>query len=163
MRPIYSPSPKATDSAMKPVIAFALSLVAGAVLHGYARAEAAYPVNPGYWEAQTSFMGLTSNTDRWCIQPKDISKFLAGPSNHIYHCTYPINTAANGQLHFNGSCVDKKGMEIKLRGDGQYTPTTLHMNATGSTEFLGLPISGDATADARFISADCPADAKAFK
>lgn len=147
---------------MKSTIAFA-SILAGCALFDAAHADPAYPINPGYWEAKTVYLGLISATDRWCIKPKDISKFLSGPSNHIYQCSYPINTAGGGQLHFEGACVDKHGQEIKLSGQGQYTPTTFHMDATGSGQFMGLPITGDATADAQFISAECPADAKSFK
>jgi len=121
------------------------------------------PINPGYWEAKTVFLGLISKTELWCIKPADIAKFLSGPSNHIYHCTYPTNTAANGLVHFEGVCVDKKGQEIKLKGDGDYTPTTMHMHASGSTHFLGIPVGGSAAADARFLSEACPPGAKSFK
>jgi hypothetical protein len=121
------------------------------------------PINPGYWEAHTVFLGLISKTERWCVKPADISKFLAGPSNHIYKCTYPVNRAEDGVIHFDGSCVDKKGQVIKLRGDGAYTPTTVSMKASGSTKFLGVPVSGGASANARFLSSECPVGAKAFK
>ena len=57
-------------------LAFVVSAPSGSTLFGSARAEPAYPINPGYWEATTTFLGMISNTDRWCIQPKDISKFL---------------------------------------------------------------------------------------
>ncbi len=144
---------------------FALTLAASAV----ARAAVAdpEPINPGYWEAKTVFLGLISQTDRWCIKPKDISKFLSGPSNHIYRCTYPINQVGDGRLHFDGTCVQTKNgkvvQTIKLRGDGEYTRTRLHMQAAGSMKVLGMPVSGDATGDAHFISDKCPADAKALK
>jgi hypothetical protein len=120
------------------------------------------PIQVGYWEAQTDWLGLKSGVDRWCVKPKDVSKFLSGPSNHIYHCTYPVSTAANGAIHFQGACVDKKGQEIKLRGDGAYTPTTVRMTASGSTKLLGIDVTGDASVNARLISPTCPPDAKAF-
>jgi len=120
------------------------------------------PIETGYWEAQTSWLGLSGSTEHWCVKPKDVAKFLAGPSNHIYHCTYPVSTASAGAIHFEGACVDKHGQEIKLRGDGQYTPTTMHMTASGSTSLLGLAIEGQASVDARFVSASCPADARNF-
>ena len=131
-------------------------------------AQGPYPINPGYWEAKTTFLGLISNTDRWCVKPKDIAKFLSGPSNHIYRCTYPINHVGEGRMHFDGTCIQTKHGQvrqtIKLHGDGQYTPTTMHMTASGKMKFLGMPVQRRASpADAHFISETCPADAKAFK
>ena len=153
---------------MKPHVAFIApplaALALGAALPlTVGHAESAYPINPGYWEATTTFLGLISNTDHWCIKPKDISKFLSGPSNHIYHCTYPENLAANGQLHFKGTCNDKHGYAGHLQGDGQYTPTTLHMNASGAFKFHGFMLPGSASIQGLFVSADCPAGVKAFK
>lgn len=121
------------------------------------------PIETGYWETQTAWLGLTGGADRWCIQPKDVSKFLSGPSNHIYHCVYPVSTAADGVIHFDGSCVDKHGQEIKLRGDGRYTPTSVHMTASGTAQLFGVPITGQASADAHLISSHCPPDAKTFR
>jgi hypothetical protein len=124
----------------------------------------AYPIDPGYWEAHTTYLGLFGATDRWCVKPKDIAKFLSGPSNHIYRCTYPINTAGDGKLHFEGSCADKKGdLKIKLTGDGAYTPTTLKMSAWASGAYHGFPVAGGASADATFIADQCPPGAKGFK
>lgn len=120
------------------------------------------PIQTGYWEAQTSWLGISTSTEHWCVKPKDVSKFLSGPSNHIYHCTYPVSTAGAGAIHFDGTCVDKHGQEVKLKGDGRYTPTTVHMTASGSTSLLGLQVQGEASVDAHFVSADCPADARNF-
>lgn len=119
-------------------------------------------IETGYWEARTNWLGLTGSTERWCVKPKDVAKFLSGPSNHIYHCTYPLSVAADGVIRFDGRCVDKKGQEIRLHGEGQYTPHTVHMAATGSTRLFGLDIAGQASVDARFISPTCPSDARDF-
>ena len=147
---------------MKTTLAF-IAAVALAAPAASALADSPYPINPGTWEVRTLFLGLVGGSERWCVKPQDISKFLSGPSNHIYHCTYPVNTAGDGALHFDGACVDKKGQEIKLRGHGDYTPTTLHMTAEGSTQYMGIPISGDATVVGHFLSEECPEGAKAFK
>ena len=152
---------------MKRPASLALSALAAAVAVSAAAHAQPYPINPGYWEAHTTFMGLLGSTDRYCIKPKDINKFLAGPSNHIYHCTYPDQVTADGRMHFKGSCVQKKHdkvmMVIDLQGDGAYTPTTVHMKANGSTHWNGIPLSGSASVDGHFLSDDCPADAKSFK
>jgi hypothetical protein len=145
----------------------ALATTGAAAMSTPVAAEGPYPINPGYWEAKTTFMGLISQTDRWCVKPKDIAKFLSGPSNHIYRCTYPINQVSGGRMHFDGTCIQTKHGQvrqtIKLHGDGEYTPTTMHMTASGKMTFLGMPVSGGASAQAHFISESCPADAKAFK
>jgi hypothetical protein len=145
----------------------ALTLALAALAPAIPARAQQYPINPGYWEAHTTFLGLIGSTDRYCIKPKDINKFLAGPSNHIYHCAYPDQVTADGRLHFKGSCIQKKRgkvvMVIALEGDGAYTPTTVMMKAHGSTHVLGLPVGGSASVDGHFISADCPADAKSFK
>jgi hypothetical protein len=128
-----------------------------------ARAQPPYPINPGTWEVRTLFLGLVGKTDRWCVQPRDIAKFLAGPNNHIYHCTYPENVTANGRLHFKGTCNDKHGYAGHLQGDGTYTQTTLHMDASGAFKFKGFMLPGSASVDGHFVSDDCPPDVKAFK
>jgi len=127
-----------------------------------------YPINPGHWQATTSFLGLPVATDNWCVQPKDIHKFLGGLSNHVYHCSYPLNTAAGGQIHFKGVCTQtKRGklvQQFNLDGDGDYTPTTVHMKAHGCCiKWNGIPLSGSANLDGHFVSATCPPEAKAFK
>jgi hypothetical protein len=148
-----------------PALVLALATIAAPLVAAplSALAQPAYPINPGTWEVKTLFLGLVGATDRWCVKPQDISKFLSGPSNHIYHCTYPENLAANGQLHFKGTCNDKHGYAGHLQGDGQYTPTTLRMNASGAFKFHDILLPGSASIDGRFISSDCPAGVKAFK
>ena len=147
---------------MKTIVAAAALALGALTPLAFAHADPAYPIKPGYWEATTTFLGLVSNTDRLCIQPKDISKFLSGPNNHIYHCTYPENVTANGQLRFKGTCNDKHGYAGHLEGDGQYTTTTVHMNASGAFKYQGIMLPGSAAVDGHFVSSDCPADAKTF-
>jgi hypothetical protein len=143
---------------LKPALIFIPAMIALAA-PAFAQDQS---INTGHWEARTAWLGLSGSTEEWCVKPKDVSKFLSGPSNHIYHCTYPISRSGAGAIHFEGSCVDKHGQEIKLKGQGDYTPTTMHMTATGTATLLGVPITGDASVDAHFVSSICPPEAKAF-
>lgn len=146
----------------------AMALTAPALTLPMAAHAQPYPINPGHWQATTTFLGLPVATDNWCVQPKDIHKFLGGLSNHIYHCSYPLNTAEGGQIHFKGICTQtKRGklvQQFNLEGDGDYTPTTVRMRAHGCCiKWNGIPLSGTANLDGHFVSASCPPDAKAFK
>ena len=147
---------------MKTTLAF-IAAVALAAPAASALADSPYPINPGTWEVRTLFLGLVGGSERWCVKPQDISKFLSGPSNHIYHCTYPENVTANGQLRFKGTCEDKHGYAGHLQGDGGYTPTTLHMKASGAFKFHGFMLPGSASIQGHFVSEDCPPGVKAFK
>lgn len=120
------------------------------------------PIAPGYWETRTDWLGRKGAPDRLCIKPQDVARFLSGPSNHIYRCTYPVSTASGGALSFEGTCADKKGQKIKLRGKGAYASGTVRMTATGTAKTLGIPLSGAASLDAHLISTTCPPGAKAF-
>jgi hypothetical protein len=82
---------------------FAAPLVAAAAIAApvVSRAQP-YPINPGYWEVTTNWLGLVKKTERWCVAPKAIPRFLAGPCNHIYHCTYPVQEFHDGHAHFEG-------------------------------------------------------------
>jgi hypothetical protein len=134
-----------------------------ALLPSSAPAFAGQPaIAPGYWETRTDWMGQKGAPDRLCIKPQDVARFLSGPSNHIYRCTYPVSTAASGAINFEGTCADKKGQKIKLRGKGAYTAATVHMTATGTAKMLGISLPGGASVDAHLISATCPLGAKAF-
>ena len=119
-------------------------------------------IAPGYWETRTDWLGQKGAPDRLCIKPQDVARFLSGPSNHIYRCTYPVTTAAGGAISFEGTCADKKGQKIKLRGTGAYTAVSVHMTATGTAKMLGIALPGGASVDAHLISATCPPGAKAF-
>jgi hypothetical protein len=99
------------------------------------------------------FPASSTKTERRCITPKDIDKFVEGPRNHIYDCQYPEHSAANGQISFNGRCVDKKGFAVKISGHGAYTPTTLKMSALVK---IG-PLAVEASTDAHRLGDTCPA------
>jgi hypothetical protein len=127
-----------------------------------AAAAQPYPINPGFWEVTTNWMGLVSKTERYCIAPKDIPRFMSGPCNHIYHCEYPVQRFANGRSYFEGD-IRGHDEDYHVRGGGAYSPTSLSMRSSISGHWHVLPISGPISVDGRFVSADCPADAKRIR
>ncbi len=122
-------------------------------------AAAAPPIQPGYWESTNRLLSpiKQSSTERRCITPADVDKFMAGPSNRHYACTDPTKVIASGQIKLNGTCVSKKGRKIAVQGAGVYTPTSFTLTAEIAAEFLGLDIVGKASTEARRIADACPA------
>ena len=92
------------------------------------------------------------------LTPADIDKFLAGPSNRHYDCTYPHKVIENGVIRMSGSCVKRKGGggEIQVSGEGVYTSTSFKITATLATELAGIPLSGRASTEAVRIGDTCP-------
>lgn len=135
-----------------PIILAAL-LVAGPA------AAAAPLIQPGYWESTNKVLSpiRTSKVERRCITPAEVEKFMSGPSNRHYKCTYPTNVMRDGVIRLKGSCVSKKGRKVQVEGSGTYSPTAFKLTADIATEFLGLDIAGKASTDARRIADVCPA------
>jgi hypothetical protein len=121
-------------------------------------AAAKYPIEPGYWESTNKVLSPIRQTkvERRCIKPADVAKFLAGPSNRHYTCTYPVNVIEHGRITLKGTCVSKKGRKVAIQGSGAYTPTAFNLTADVAVEFLGLDIAGRASTDARRIGDTCP-------
>lgn len=138
-------------------LAFALAVAASLAAAG--AAAAATPIKPGYWESTNRILSpiKQSSTERRCITAKDVAKFMDGPSNRHYECTYPTNVVANGKMSFKGTCVSKKGRKVQVTGSGAYTPTSFTLNAEVAMEFLGLDITGRASTEAHRIGDTCPA------
>ncbi len=136
-------------------LSLALMATAGAV-------RAAELVQPGYWEATDKILSPIQSTkiERRCITPADVHKFMMGPSNHIYACTYPEQSAADGVIVFKGRCVDKKGRVVRIGGHGTYTATTLNLTADVAFTLFGLPIAARASTDAHRIGDVCPSTDK---
>jgi hypothetical protein len=134
-------------------LAFAAAVAAPA-----APAMAAPPIQPGYWESTNRLLSpiKQSKTERRCITPADVDKFMAGPSNRHYACTYPTKVISGGQIRLKGTCVSKKGRKVAVTGAGAYTPTSFNLTAEVATEFLGLDIAGKASTEARRIADVCP-------
>ena len=115
-------------------------------------------IEPGYWESTNRLLSpiKQTKTEKRCITPADVEKFLSGPSNRHYACTYPTKVFAGGQIRLKGTCVSKKGRKVAVQGQGSYTPTSFNLTAEIATEFLGLDISGRASTEARRIADTCP-------
>ena len=116
-------------------------------------------IQPGYWESTNRLLSpiRQSKTEKRCITPADVEKFMSGPSNRHYVCTYPTKVFADGHIRLKGTCVSKKGQKVAVQGEGSYTPTSFNLTAEVATEFLGLDISGKASTEARRIADVCPA------
>ena len=115
-------------------------------------------ITPGYWESTNKLLSpiKQSSTEKRCITPADVDKFMAGPSNRHYACTYPTKVIADGKITLKGTCVSKKGQKVAVRGTGEYTPTSFTLTADIATEFFGLDIAGRAQTEARRIGDTCP-------
>jgi hypothetical protein len=139
-------------------------LVALAALAGPA-AAAQNAIEPGYWESTNKLISpvRSTSTEKRCITPADVDKFMAGPSNRHYACTYPTRVIRDGKITLAGTCVSKKGRKVSVSGDGSYTRTSFTLTADIATEFLGLPIAGKASTEAHRIGDVCPPPEEAAK
>lgn len=133
-------------------------LIALAIAAPAAAASAAPTIQPGYWESTNRLLSpiRQTKTEKRCITPADVEKFMSGPSNRHYACTYPTKVFAGGKIRLKGSCVSKKGRKVAVEGAGSYTPTSFDLTAEIATEFLGLDIAGKASTEARRIADVCP-------
>ena len=88
-------------------------------------AAAAPAIQPGYWESTNRLLSpiRQSSTEKRCITPAEVDKFMAGPSNRHYACTYPTKVISGGQIRLKGTCVSKKGRKVAVQGSGAYTST----------------------------------------
>jgi len=113
---------------------------------------------PGYWEYtnRLDFLFTDTKTEKRCVKPADVDKFLSGPSNRHYSCDYPTRVVGDGKASFKGVCRDKRGREARVSAAGTYSPKAFHLDATLGTSIGGLPISPTASVDAKWLAADCP-------
>ena len=116
-------------------------------------------IQPGYWEVTNKVSAIISQTktERRCITPAEVSKFVMGPSNRHYKCDYPTRVFKDGKISLKGQCATKNGSKAALQATGTYSPTTFTMVADISTVYAGLPLSARATTTAKRISDPCPA------
>ncbi|MBX3486224.1 DUF3617 family protein [Phenylobacterium sp.] len=144
---------KAPTALLAPALALALAAPA---------AHAAATITPGYWESTNRLLSpiRQSKTEKRCITPAEVDKFLSGPSNRHYACTYPTRVFAGGQIRLKGTCVSKKGRKVAVQGTGSYSPDSFSLTAEIATEFLGLDVVGKASTEARRIGDACPSPAE---
>jgi hypothetical protein len=140
-------------AALNAALPFALALAACA-----GSAAAADTIQPGYWESTNRVLSPipSKSTEKRCITPADVEKFMMGPSNRHYACTYPTRSFEDGKILLKGTCVSKKGQQVALSGEGEYTSTTFTLTADVATEILGIPISGKVRTESRRIADTCP-------
>ncbi|WP_293677153.1 DUF3617 family protein [uncultured Phenylobacterium sp.] len=122
-------------------------------------APAAQPaIQPGYWESTNRIVSpiRQTSTEKRCITPAEVDKFMAGPSNRHYKCSYPTNVISGGKITLKGTCVSKKGRKVPITGQGSYTPTSFNLTADVIVELLGLDVAVRASTEARRIADACP-------
>jgi hypothetical protein len=129
------------------------------VLTATSAALAQKAISPGYWETTSKVTAPfpTHKTERRCIKPQDVAKFMEGKINHIYTCTYPTKRVGDGKIHLAGSCATRDGAPVPIFGEGTFTAETLHLDARISPQIAGLTIPVKASTDAKRLSDSCPA------
>ena len=149
---------------MKPlaVIAALATVALAAPLAGAARAEAPNAITPGYWETTNQVVSPfpSRKVEKRCIKPADVAKFMNGPSNHIYTCTYPTRDIAAGKIRLAGSCKTRDGKPVPLAGEGAFTADTFSLEVRIRPEIGGVTIPIRARSIARRLGGDCPAEAE---
>ena len=120
-----------------------------------------YPISPGYWQVAEHWL-LFSKTEFYCVDGFNILKFMTEPCNHIYHCAYPVQDVSDGRIHFAG-VIRGRREKYDVSGGGSYSPTRISVSVAGSGHYKILPVAFTAALDARFVSGDCPPDAKRIR
>ncbi len=115
-------------------------------------------ISPGYWETKNQVVSPfpSSKVERRCIRPQDVAKFMEGPSNHIYHCTYPTRVIGPGTIRLKGACATKDGKPIPISGEGTFTEDSFHMDAHVSAQLGPMSVPVHAVTDAHRLGPDCP-------
>jgi hypothetical protein len=142
------------------IIVAAASLLASVTSAG--GASAMDTIRPGYWESTNKVTTPinSTKTERRCITPEAVDKFMGCYINHHYTCACPAQSYSGGKISFHGDCVDAKKRHVLIDGEGAYTETTLKMTASGHFNVLGgLSIPFSAATDAHRIGDVCPAGA----
>ena len=121
-------------------------------------ASAQKAISPGYWETISKVTSPfpTQKTEKRCIKPADVAKFMEGKINHIYTCTYPTKEVGGGKIRLQGSCATKDGPPVPISGQGVFTSDTMHIDAKVSLSVGGLSVPVKASTDARRLGDTCP-------
>ena len=140
-----------------------LALIPAVLLLAAPAAAQEQTILPGYWDVTNKVSAIISQTktEKRCITPSEVSKFVMGPSNRHYKCDYPTRVFKDGKIRLKGNCATKNGSQAALEATGTYSPTTFTMNAKICTTYAGVPLSANATTTAKRISETCPATAPA--
>jgi hypothetical protein len=135
-----------------------LPLCALAVTTVAAPALAQTAISPGYWETTSKVTSPfpTSKTERRCIKPADVAKFMEGKINHIYTCTYPTKEIGGGKILLEGTCATRDGPAIPISGSGTFSAEAMHIEARITPKVGGLSIPVKASTDAHRLGDACP-------
>jgi hypothetical protein len=141
---------------------FALAALAAGLLAlpaGALHAQAGGPVLAGYWDYRVKILGLTVDTQRWCVDQDKVEDFFSGPCNSHHTCVYPTREVANGKAHFKGYWQNKSGERAYVEATGTYAPDhfTLRTKATKGTNGVPIPAT---TIEAKWLGATCQPGAK---
>lgn len=141
---------------MHPRTLLAAALIAGGLAAPAMAQDGA--IKPGYWEVKNKVsVGISqTKTEKRCITPPEVAKFMLGPSNRHYKCDYPTRLISNGKITLKGVCATKNGHQAAIAATGSYSPTSFRMVADVDTTYGALPISAKATTEARRIGDTCP-------
>jgi hypothetical protein len=117
-------------------------------------------IAPGYWETTSQVVTpmRSTRTERRCIRPQDVAKFMEGPSNHIYRCTYPTRVIGAGTIRLSGTCATRKGPPLPITGEGTFTRDTFRMEARIGAKLGAMTLPIRAVTSAKRLAADCPAE-----
>ena len=117
-------------------------------------------ITPGYWETINQVISPfpTRKVEKRCIRPAEVAKFMQGPSNHIYTCTYPTRDVTGGKIHLVGSCKTRDGKPVPITSEGAYTGDTFRIDARIQTQIGGFTVPVHARTVARRLGDDCPTE-----
>ena len=138
--------------------ALALATLASAAMASSALAQSA--ISPGYWETTSKVTSPfpTHKTERRCLKPTDVAKFMEGKINHIYTCTYPTKEVGGGKIRLEGTCATKDGPPVPISSQGTFTSDTLHLEAKIAPQLGGLTVNVRASTDATRLADACPVE-----
>ena len=116
-------------------------------------------IAPGWWETTNRVLSplSSSKTEQRCIRPADVAKFMEGPSNHIYRCTYPTKLFHDGRIRLKGSCKSRDGAPFPIEGQGTYSADSFHLDARAVASLGPLSLPVHAVTDAHRLGEACPA------
>lgn len=147
------------------VRAFAAAALTLAVLAAPAATLHAQPpttIQAGYWEYKVKTLGITIDTEYWCVREDQIDKFFNGPCNRHHTCVYPTRIVGGGKAQFKGYWQNGDGERANVEAAGDYTPQRFVLRTKATRGTNGAPIPA-MTLDAKWLGATCKAGAKTPK